>query len=79
MEDRWKGKSIPWSDIQEYLRLHKDLIKPFEDLNQKNLMRPEFIEESLPPQILKMYDCLKNILKKSRVLEEDQRKSDEEI
>ena len=63
MEDKCQGKSVPWSHMQQYLDLHKKLIEPFEAINKESLIKPEILESSLPPQLLKIHELLTNILK----------------
>ncbi len=79
MEEKCQGKSVPWSDMQQYLDLHKTILEPIVEMNKTKLIRSEFIEQSLPPHLLRIHEFLTDILKHHKVIEEDQRKSEEDI
>jgi hypothetical protein len=81
MEEKCQGKSIRWSDMEKYLELHQENMVPFVDMvmSKKKLMKIEMIESSLPIHFLEMHELITNILKQSKVLEEEQRNSKEDV
>jgi hypothetical protein len=81
MEEKCQGKSIPWSAMEKYLALHQENMVPFVDMvmSKKKLMKIEMIESSLPIHFLEMHELITKILKQSKVLEEEQRNSKEDV
>jgi hypothetical protein len=44
MEELCQGKSIPWSDMEEYLDLHREVMEPFVAMSKSKLIKNEMIE-----------------------------------
>ena len=48
MADRFEGKRVPWSQMEEYVAIHQKAIVPFVDLQKLNVMKLKDIEGNLP-------------------------------
>jgi hypothetical protein len=63
MEEKCQGKSIPWSDMEQYLALHAEAMEPFIAMSKSKLIKTEMMESSLPPQFLRMHELITKVLK----------------
>ena len=63
MEELCKGKSIPWSDMEQYLALHAEVMEPFVTMSKQKIIKVEILESTLPLQFLKMNELITKILK----------------
>ena len=48
MEEQFKGKRVPWSQLEEYLDAHQKVITPMLDLLKAGVMKKADIEKRLP-------------------------------
>ena len=48
MVEQIKGKRVPWSQLEEYLAIHKKTIATFIDLQKTEVMEIPDIEARLP-------------------------------
>ena len=48
MADQLKGKRVPWSQLQEYLTIHKKAIVTFQEQLEEDIMDIPDIEARLP-------------------------------
>ena len=60
--------------MESYLALHQMSMEPFMAMSKSGRIKTEMIESSMPPQVLKMYELITSILKKSHILEEESAK-----
>ena len=48
MEEQFKGKTVPWSHLEEYLKVHQDTIAAYLGLFNMKAMDKPMIEALLP-------------------------------
>lgn len=64
----FEGKTVPWSQFEEYLELFKNLIKPFLALKKIDGLEIHLIEASLPKHLFKLHDKITKILQDNSIL-----------
>jgi molybdopterin-guanine dinucleotide biosynthesis protein A len=55
MGDQFKGKRVPWPQVEEYLAAHKKSISTFVELKQSELMEVPDIETKLPKSFFQLH------------------------
>ena len=55
MEPQFAGKKVPWSDLEEYLSVHKMTILAYLDLFKSETMDKATIETNLPKSFWKIH------------------------
>ena len=55
MVEQIKGKRVPWSQLEEYLAIHKKTIATFIDLQKSNIMEIPEIEAKLPNSFVSLH------------------------
>jgi rRNA pseudouridine-1189 N-methylase Emg1 (Nep1/Mra1 family) len=68
MADQLKGKRVPWSQLEEYLKLHKNTIVSFQDQLNSDMMDIPEIEAKLPKSFSQLYSLIGKILKDNNIL-----------
>jgi rRNA pseudouridine-1189 N-methylase Emg1 (Nep1/Mra1 family) len=68
MGDQFKGKRVPWPQLEEYLSAHKKLIATFVELKQSELMEVPDIENKLPKSFFQLHQVITKILKDNTIL-----------
>ena len=63
MNDNLAGKTIPWSQFEEYLDFHKSTIEAFVGLQRHNTFTKQQIEGFLPASFVKLHAHITAILK----------------
>ena len=46
--EQFKGKTVPWSNLEEYLKVHQDTISAYLSLLNMKAMEKSMIETLLP-------------------------------
>jgi hypothetical protein len=62
MEAQFAGKRVPWSDLDEYLSVHKLTIQAYLDLLKSESMDKATIETFLPKSFWKIHLAVTKIL-----------------
>ena len=62
MEAQFAGKRVPWSDLEEYLSVHKMTIQSYLDLFKSEAMDKAMIETNLPRSFWKIHLAVTKIL-----------------
>jgi hypothetical protein len=60
---------VPFDDLQKYLEKHDVLIGSFVKLEKAGGMTKVEVEEKLPNSLLKLHECLTEILKENKVID----------
>jgi hypothetical protein len=68
MADNLKGKKVPWSQFQDYLKTHQRTIVTFQDLLKSEVMEIPEIETKLPNSFSQLYSAIGKILKDNNIL-----------
>ncbi len=68
MVDQFKGKRVPWSQLEEYLAAHKKAIATFVELKKSELMEVPDIETKLPKSFSQLHQLITKILKENGIL-----------
>jgi hypothetical protein len=68
MVDQLKGKKVPWSDMEKYLKTHKAAIVTYQDQLENNLAEIPDIEPRLPKSFLQLYEVITKILEDNNLL-----------
>jgi hypothetical protein len=55
MADQLKGKRVPWSQLQEYLTIHKKTIVTYQEQLEEDLTEIPEIEAKLPKSFSQIY------------------------
>jgi hypothetical protein len=61
-------KRVPWSQMEEYLDVHKMTIVAFLDLQKLNVMKIPDIEIILPNSFTQLHQIITKILKENKIL-----------
>ena len=78
MQDRFKDKTVPWSQLEEYLGVHQATITSFLDLQRLGVMPKPAIEAMLPNSFYKIHEVITKILKDNNILQsEEESKGDQ--
>ncbi len=62
MEAQFAGKKVPWSQLEEYLTIHKKSIGAYLDLYYVGMSR-DIIETLLPKSIWMVHETITKIIK----------------
>jgi hypothetical protein len=68
MADKLKGKKVPWSQLQDYLKTHQKTIVSLQDLLNSEVMDIPEIEAKLPSSFSQLYSVIAKILKDNNIL-----------
>jgi rRNA pseudouridine-1189 N-methylase Emg1 (Nep1/Mra1 family) len=68
MVEKIKGKRVPWSQLEEYLAIHKNTITTFIDLQKSEVMEIPDIEARLPNSFTQLHKVVSKILKDNNIL-----------
>ena len=72
MQDRFKDKTVPWSQLEEYITLHQTTITAFVDLQRVGVMAKPAIEAILPSSFYKLHEVITKILKDNNILQSEE-------
>ena len=75
MQEQFKNKRVPWSQLEEYLAAHQSGIATFLEQLNNDIMDKQEIEVKLPRSFWKLYEIIVKILKTNDILpkEEEQK------
>ncbi len=62
MEAQFVGKRVPWSDLEEYLSVHKKTIQAYLTLLESEAMDKATIEINLPKSFWKIHLAVTKII-----------------
>jgi hypothetical protein len=66
-------KSIPWQQLQDYIKIHKDLIGSLLKLRERHKsMTQEAVEKLLPNSFLEIQACVDKILRDNHIIENEE-------
>ena len=68
MADQLKGKRVPWSQCEDYVKMHKKQIVNFQEQLEEGLMDIPEIEAKLPKSFSQLYSAINKILKENNIL-----------
>ena len=68
MVDHLENKKVPWSQLEDYLKLHQESIVAFKDLEKNKILKAPAIESMLPASFLKIHEAILKILKDNDIL-----------
>ena len=68
MADQLKGKRVPWSQLEEYLTLHKRNIVTYQEQLISDMTDIPEIESKLPKSFSQLYSLIGKILKDNNIL-----------
>ncbi len=74
MEAQFAGKKIPWSQLEEYLTIHKKAIGAYLDLENVGMSR-DTIETLLPKSIWTMHQTITKIIKDNNLAPKEEEES----
>ena len=63
---------VPFDDLQKYLEKHDILITSFVKLEKAGAITRAVVEENLPKSLLKLNECLTEILINNKVIDTSQ-------
>ena len=66
MEAQFAGKKVPWSQLEEYLTIHKKAIGAYIDLENAGVSR-DTIETLLPNSIWTIHQTITRIIKDNKL------------
>ncbi len=55
MVEEQKAKRVPWSQLEEYLEVHQELIAAYVGLLKRKAMDIQTIEAKLPESFMQLY------------------------
>ena len=58
MGDKFIGKKVPWSHLEEYLAVHQGAIGGYLDLQKHKVMDQSSIEDLLPDSFWKIHQVV---------------------
>ena len=75
MQEQFKNKRVPWSQLEEYLAAHQQTIVTYLDQLKNELSDKQEIEGKLPKSFWKLHEIIVKILKTNDILpnEEEQK------
>lgn len=77
MQEQFKNKRVPWSDLEEYLAAHQSRIATFLEQLKADVVTKEDIEDRLPKSIWYLHELIVKILKANNILpDEEKQKAD---
>ena len=68
MAEQFKGKRVPWSQLEEYLTIHNRTIVTFQEQLKQDVMDIPDIETRLPKSFSQLYTVIGKILKDNNIL-----------
>ena len=68
MADQLKGKKVPWSQLEEYLKVHNRTIVAFQELLKEDMVDIPEVEAKLPKSFSTLYSAIGKILKDNNIL-----------
>jgi rRNA pseudouridine-1189 N-methylase Emg1 (Nep1/Mra1 family) len=73
MEPQFEGKSVTWSQMEEFLSLYNNKVLPFVTLKNSGTIKIPEVEVRLPKPLYELNDVLTKIFKDNKILpnEED--------
>jgi rRNA pseudouridine-1189 N-methylase Emg1 (Nep1/Mra1 family) len=73
MEPQFEGKSVPWSQMEEFLNICNNKVLPLVKLKNSGVITIPEVEVKLPRQLFELYEVLSKLLKDNKILpnEED--------
>ena len=72
MAEHIKGKTVPWSQMEQYLTRHQQTIAAFVDLKNRKVMEVPMIEAVLPNSFLQLHDVITKILKDNGIISNEE-------
>ena len=68
MADQLKGKKVPWSQLEEYLKVHNRTIVAFQELLKEDMVDIPEVEAKLPKSFSTLYSTIGKILKDNNII-----------
>ena len=68
MQEQFKNKRVPWSQLEEYLAAHQSTIATYLDQLKNELSDKPEIEAKLPKSFWKLHEIIVKILKTNDIL-----------
>ncbi len=68
MADQLKGKKVPWSQLEDYLKVHNRTIVAFQELLKEDMVDIPEVEAKLPKSFSTLYSAIGKILKDNNIL-----------
>jgi hypothetical protein len=72
MAEHIKGKTVPWSQLEQYLVTHQQTIGSFMDLKNRKVMEVPMIEALLPNSFIQLHDVITKILKDNGIISSEE-------
>ena len=72
MQDRFKDKTIPWLQLEEYNSVHQAAITSFVDLQKHGVFAKPAIEAMLPNSFYKLHEVITKILRDNNILQKEE-------
>ena len=72
MAEHVKGKTVPWSQMEQYLTTHQQTIGSFSDLKNRKVMEVPLIEALLPNSFLQLHDIITKILRDNDIISNEE-------
>jgi hypothetical protein len=67
MGDQFKGKKVPWKQMEEYLTVHQGTIVAYLDLLKHKVMDQSTIETLLPNSFWKIHEVVSKIIEENDI------------
>ena len=67
MADQFKGKKVPWNQMEEYLTVHQGTIVAYLDLLKHKVMEQSTIETLLPNSFWKIHEVVSKIIEENDI------------
>ena len=65
-------KSIPWQQLQDYIKKHEDVIGSLLKLRENQISTQEDVEKKLPKSFLQIQACIDKILRDNHIIENEE-------
>jgi Cu2+-containing amine oxidase len=72
MAEHINGKTVPWSQMEQYLTTHQQTIAAFVDLKNLKVMEVPMIEAVLPNSFLQLHEVITKILKDNGIISNEE-------
>ncbi len=67
-----KGKTVRWSQMEQYLTTHQQTIAAFVDLKNRKVMEIPMIEALLPNSFIQLYEIITKILRHNNIISNEE-------
>jgi hypothetical protein len=68
MAEQLKVKKVPWSQLEEYLKVHNRTIVAFQELLKQDMVDITEVEAKLPKSFSTLYSVIGKIFKDNNIL-----------